>query len=155
MYRHLEAAWKRPAKSSFGDVSIQDLMRARVVAWRRQPSINRVDKPTRLDRAHRLGYKAKPGFVMVRVKVRRGGAHKLRPILGHRQKRMGVTKYTPSKSLKLIAEQRASRKFINLEVLNSYWVWQDGQSKWFEIIMLDPQSPHVKADRDVNWVCRS
>lgn len=150
MYRHLEEAWKRPAKSY-----IQDVMRARVVMWRRQPTVNRVEKPTRLDRAHRLGYKAKPGFIMVRVRIRKGGAQKLRPILGHRQKRMGVTKYTTAKSLKLIAEQRANKKFPNLEVLNSYWVWQDGTSKWFEIIMLDPQSPHVKADKNVNFVCKA
>ena len=112
MYRHLEEAWKRPAKSY-----VQDLMRHRVVAWRRQPAITRVEKPTRLDRAHRLGYKAKKGIVVVRVRVRRGGAHKLRAILGRRPKKMGVTKYTPAKSIQLIAEQRASKKYPNLEVL--------------------------------------
>ena len=149
MYRHLKEAWKRPAKSY-----VQDLMRQRVVAWRRQPAVNRVDKPTRLDRAHRIGYKAKKGIVVVRVRVRRGGAHKLRAVLGRRPKKMGVTKFTPAKSIQLIAEQRASKKFINLEVLNSYWVWQDGVNKWYEVIMVDPESPHIKADKDLNWVCR-
>ena len=149
MYKHLEQAWKRPDKSY-----IQDLMRERVIVWRRQPSIVRVDYPTRLDRAHRLGYKAKNGIVVVRVRVRRGGAHKLRPVLGRRHKRMGVTKYTPAKSLKLIAEQRASRDYPNLEVLNSYWVWQDGVNKWFEVIMIDPSSPQIKADKDFNWVVK-
>lgn len=149
MYRHLAQAWKRPDKSF-----VQDVMRQRVIQWRRQPAVNRVDKPTRLDRAHRLGYKAKGGIIVVRVRVRRGGAHKLRPVLGRRHKRMGVTKYTPAKSIQLIAEQRATKKYPNLEVLNSYWVWQDGVNKWYEVIMLDPASPHIKADKDLNWVCR-
>ena len=149
MYRHLEEAWKRPAKSY-----VQDLMRQRVVQWRRQPAVARVDKPTRLDRAHRLGYKAKKGIVVVRVRVRRGGAHKLRASLGRRQKKQGVTKYTPARSIQLIAEQRAARKFPNLEVLSSYWTWQDGVNKWYEVIMLDPSSPHIMADKDLNWVCR-
>ena len=92
MYRHLEEAWKRPAKSY-----VQDLMRQRVIAWRRQPAVNRVEKPTRLDRAHRLGYKAKKGIVVVRVRVRRGGAdlglRRVRAQLDPRQrapKRSGV-----------------------------------------------------------------
>jgi len=147
MYRHLQRAWRKP-----GDSYVKDLMRERIIIWRRQPVIVRVDKPTRLDRARRLGYKAKKGFVVVRVRVRRGGRRKPRPVLGRRQKRMGVKKFTPAKSIKLIAEERADRKFPNLEVLNSYWVWQDGQSKWFEVIMVDPHSPSIKSDKDVGWI---
>ncbi len=149
MYRQLAKAWKRPDKSY-----VQDVMRQRVVQWRRQPSVNRVEKPTRLDRAHRLGYKAKSGIIVVRVRVRRGGAHKLRPVLGRRHKRMGVTKYTPAKSIQLIAEQRAGREYPNMEVLNSYWVWQDGVSRWYEVIMVDPESPQIKADKDLGWLSK-
>jgi len=50
---------------------------------------------------------------------------------------MGVTKFKPAKSLQLIAEERAAKKFPNLEVLNSYWIWEDGQYKWFEVILAD------------------
>jgi large subunit ribosomal protein L15e len=39
--------------------------------------------------------------------------------------------------MKLIAEERAARRFPNLEVLNSYWVWEDGVHKWFEVLMVD------------------
>jgi large subunit ribosomal protein L15e len=147
MYRHLQQAWKRPDKSY-----VKDLMRERVITWRRQPSIVRVEKPTRLDRARRLGYKAKKGFVVARVRVRRGGRRKSRPKMGRRQKRMGVAKITPAKSIKLIAEERAARKYPNLEVLSSYWVWEDGVSKWYEIIMVDPNSPSIKSDKDVGWI---
>ena len=147
MYRHLRQAWKRP-----GDSYVKELMKKRVIRWRRQPSIVRIEKPTRLDRARRLGYKAKKGFVVVRVRVRRGGRRKPRPRMGRRQKRMGVSKYTPAKSLKLIAEERAARKYPNLEVLNSYWVWEDGTSKWFEVIFVDPHHPSVESDKTVGWI---
>ena len=40
--------------------------------------------------------------------------------------------------MRLIAEERAGKKFPNLEVLNSYWVWEDGRFKWYEVIMVDP-----------------
>jgi large subunit ribosomal protein L15e len=147
VYRHLREAWKRP-----GDSYVKELMKKRVIRWRRQPSIVRIEKPTRLDRARRLGYKAKKGFVVVRVRVRRGGRRKPRPRMGRRQKRMGVSKYTPAKSLKLIAEERVARKYPNLEVLNSYWVWEDGTSKWFEVIFVDPHHPSVKSDKTVGWI---
>jgi len=149
MYRHLQQAWKKPSESY-----VQSMMRKRVITWRRQPVIVRIDKPTRLDRARRLGYKAKKGFVVVRVRVRRGGRRKPRPKMGRRQKRMGVKKYTPAKSIKLIGEERVARKYPNLEVLSSYWVWEDGISKWHEVILVDPNSPSIKSDKDVGWIAR-
>lgn len=66
---------------------------------------------------------------------------------------MGVKKITSKKSLKRIAEERAARKFPNLEVLNSYWVWEDGVYKWFEVILVDPHHPVIKSDPDINWIC--
>jgi len=50
---------------------------------------------------------------------------------------MGVKKHKVSKSLRLIAEEKAARKFPNLEVLNSYWVGEDGRYKWYEVILVD------------------
>jgi large subunit ribosomal protein L15e len=147
VYSHLQKAWKKPDQSY-----VRGLMRQRAIRWRRQPAIARVEKPTRIDRARRLGYKAKKGFVVVRARVRRGGRRKPRPKMGRRQKRMGVSKYTPAKSIKLIAEERVARKYPNLEVLNSYWVWEDGVSKWFEVILVDPSSPSIKSDKDVGWI---
>ena len=34
----------------------------------------------------------------------------------------GITKITMAKSTQRIAEERASKRYPNLEVLNSYWV---------------------------------
>jgi large subunit ribosomal protein L15e len=149
-YKYLADAWKRP-EASF----VKEVMKQRVIEWRQQPTIVRVERPTRLDRARRLGYKAKQGFVIIRVRVRRGWLKRPRPKAGRRPKRMGVTKVKRAKSLRLVAEERAARKFPNLEVLNSYWVWEDGRYKWYEIIMVDPHHPVVRSDKNVNWICES
>ena len=146
-YKYIAEAWAKPEKSF-----VDALMRTRLVEWRRQSTITRIDKPTRLDRARKLGYKAKQGFVMARVRVRRGGMRKQRPRSGRRPKRMGVKQFKVGKSMKLIGEERVGRKFPNLEVLNSYWVGEDGRSKWFEVIMVDPNHPVIKADENINWI---
>ena len=148
-YKYVAEAWKKPE-----DSFVKDLMKQRVIEWRKQPTLVRVDKPLRLDRARKLGYKAKQGYVMVRVRMRRGGSRRQRPKSGRRQKRMGVIKLKLAKSLKLMAEERAARKFPNLEVLNSYWVWQDGLYKWYEIIMVDPNHPVIKSDKTINWITK-
>lgn len=146
-YKYVAKAWKKP-EASF----IKELLKQRVIEWRRQPTIVRVERPTRLDRARKLGYKAKQGFVVVRARVRRGGLKRPRPKAGRRPKRMGVAKLKPAKSLRLIAEERAAKKFPNLEVLSSYWVWEDGSHKWFEVIMVDPNHPVIQSDKNINWI---
>jgi large subunit ribosomal protein L15e len=146
-YKYIAEAWSKPEKSY-----VDELMRQRLIEWRKQPTVIRIEKPTRLDRARKLGYKAKQGFVIARTSVRRGGLRKQRPRSGRRPKRMGVAKFKPGKSLRLIAEERVGKKFPNLEVLNSYWVGEDGRHKWFEVILVDPNHPVIKTDKDVNWV---
>ncbi|MCD6414388.1 MAG: 50S ribosomal protein L15e [Candidatus Diapherotrites archaeon] len=122
---------------------------------RTQPVVMRVERPANLSRARSLGYKAKQGFVVVRVRVKRGSGMHTRPSRGRRPKRMGVNKLTRAKSKQLIAEERAQRKYPNLEVLNSYWVIEDGTYKWYEVIMLDPNNPAIKGDKDFSWILSS
>jgi large subunit ribosomal protein L15e len=148
-YKYIAKAWEKP-EASF----VKELNWHRLILWRKQPAIFRIEKPTRLDKARKLGYKAKQGFVVVRVRKRRGGLSKSRPRSGRSPRRMGVTRFKPAKSMRLIAEERAARKFPNLEVLNSYWVGEDGRHKWHEVILVDPAHPVIKADKDVNWICK-
>jgi len=147
MYVWLRELWKRPYDEPLGS-----LLKARMIQWRKQPAIVRIEKPTRLDRARALGYKAKQGFVVVRVRVRKGGLSKPRPRSGRRPKRMGVYGYAPKKSHRWIAEERAARKYPNLEVLGSYWVGDDGVYKYFEVIMVDPHHPVIRSDSDLKWL---
>ncbi len=146
-YKYIAQEWANPEKSF-----VEELMRQRLVEWRKQHTVTRIERPTRLDRARKLGYKAKQGFVIARTRVRRGNLRKPRPRSGRRPKRMGVKKFKPSKSLRLIAEERTAKKFPNLEVLNSYWVGEDGRSKWFEIILIDTNHPVIKSDKNINWI---
>ena len=124
----------------------------RLVEFRKQHAIERIEKPSNLARARALGYKAKPGYVMVRARVKKGSRAKQRPRKGRKPHALGVTKYTAKKSLQWIAEERAQRQFPNLEVLNSYFVLHDGKHKWYEIIFVDPHHPVIIADSRINWI---
>jgi len=150
VYRYIGEAWKKP-KASY----LRELRQIRLVEWRKEPAVIRLKRPTRLDRARSLGYKAKDGIIVVRAKVRRGGRRKSRPTHGRRSKRMGVHKITPKKSLQRIAEERTARKYPNMEVLNSYWVAEDGKRKWYEIILIEPANPVIKSDKTLNWICHA
>ncbi len=81
---------------------------------------------------------------MVRVRVRRGGARKPRPVSGRRQKAMGVSKFTRSISLQKVAERRAVRRYPNLTVRDSYHLYSDGMSHWYEVILLDQHHPALQ-----------
>jgi len=149
MYAYVREAWKRPEESD-----VKALLWDRMQVWRRQGTVVRIERPTRIDRARNLGYKAKQGIVMARVKVRRGGRRRSRYIRARRSNRMGKNRRTPGKSLKRIAEERASRKYPNMEVLNSYWVGEDGHNKWYEVILLDPHHPSIINDKTLNWISK-
>lgn len=150
MYRFIAEAWNRPSESY-----VKGLQWERLIEWRHEENFLKVDHPTRLDRARKLGFKAKQGFIVVRGRVRKGSLRRRQIRKGRRAKRRGINKITMGKSLQRIAEERAAKKYPNMEVLNSYWVGMDGQHEWFEIIMVDPHHPVIKADKNINWICSS
>ena len=53
-YKYIAKAWKKPEESF-----VKELMWQRAIEWRKQPTIVRIERPTRLDRARNLGYKEK------------------------------------------------------------------------------------------------
>lgn len=147
-YQHVRKAWKKPKK-------IKELIKKRLIEWRRQHTVERIDKPTRIDRARALGYKAKQGYVLARVRIKKGGRRRrLYGRRGRKPSKAGLVKFTPGLSLRTIAEQKAARKFKNLEVLNSYPVGDDGVSAWFEIILIDPNHPVIKTNPKINWIVK-
>jgi large subunit ribosomal protein L15e len=121
-------------------------------AWRKGSVIEREDKPIKSWRARELGWKDKQGFVVVKARVRKGG-RKRRTTSGGRKPSKTYLYGTVKKSMQWIAEERASRKFQNCEVLASYWLWEDGQYKWFEVILVDTHNPHITNDKEINWIC--
>ena len=144
MYHYLREAWKKPSAGE---------LRKKLAEWRKSTAIERIENPSRLDRARSLGYKAKPGFVVVRVRLKRGGRMKSRPMGGRRSRRQ-IRKKVLKQSYQWVAEQRAARRYRNLEVLNSYWTGKDGIYYFFEVILIDPFHPQIRADPSLNWICR-
>ena len=85
-------------------------LKAKAVVWRTEPTVKRIDRPSRLDRARRLGYKAKQGIVVVRTRVGRGGMRKQRPVSGRRPKHQGVVHIKQSDNMRKVAERRVNEK---------------------------------------------
>jgi large subunit ribosomal protein L15e len=150
MYAYVREAWKKP-----GETEVKTLLWHRMQEWRRQGSVVRIERPTRIDRARSLGYKAKQGIVVARVSIRRGGRRKSRYIRGRRTARMGMRRMAAGKSIQRIAEERAARRFPNMEVLNSYWVGADGRQKWYEVILVDGHHPAIRSDANLSWMASS
>jgi large subunit ribosomal protein L15e len=144
--KYLKQFWKSP--------EYEKLLKKRLISWRREPVILRIERPTRLDRAHSLGYKAKQGFVLARIRIGKGSSKREEPTGGRKPRHAGMTSITPKMNLQHIAEMRVARKFPNLEVLNSYYAAEDGKSKWFEIILVDPSHSCIKNDPKLNWICQ-
>tara|TARA_Y100000310_G_scaffold181327_1_gene181244 strand:- start:1450 stop:2013 length:564 start_codon:yes stop_codon:yes gene_type:complete len=128
-----------------------ELKRERMVSWRRSDAVERIERPTKLDRARSLGYRAKKGILLARVRVLRGGRKRplikkgRRPKARRRLKILGMNYQT-------ICERRANKKFKNCEILNSYFVGKDGKNIWYEVVMVDRNSPEIKKDKKLSWV---
>ncbi len=142
LYQHLNHTWRSldPAQ-----------LRSRMIAWRQENAVTRIERPTRLDRARALGYKAKPGFILVRVRLARGGRMRPKIRAGRKPKKFRRMKVIDV-NYQTVAEQRANKMYPNLEVLNSYEIARDGIYAWYEIILLDKQHPSIQADHRTQWI---
>lgn len=115
---------------------IHEILRTRLIEWRRSNSVVRVEHPTRLDKAHMLGYRAKQGYIITRVKLLRGGHERPRISSGRKSKNTR-RKLVLGMNYRWIAEQRANKKYPNCEVVNSYFLAKDGRYAFYEIILID------------------
>ncbi len=133
--------------------NIKESLKEKLIAWRKSKAIVKINKPTDIGRARTLGYKDKKGFVIVRVRLKRGGRKRPKPGKGRRSKRQ-TTRKILKMNYRWVAESRAQRKFKNLEVLNSYKIGKDGKHYFFEVIMLDPNKPEIKKDKNLAWITK-
>ena len=124
-------------------------LREKAVIWRKQNAVTRVDKPSRITRARRLGYKAKQGITVVRMRVGTGGMRRQRPRGGRRPKHLGVTRIKAAVSMKQVAERRVLERYPNMKLLGSYFLYKDGMHYWFEIILADPSHPSIAKDKEL------
>lgn len=144
MYKYLRSLWKKPSEG------LGEIQKNRLVIWRTESVVTRTERPLRLDRARSLGYKAKQGFAVARVRVNKGGRKTPDVSGGRRPKRSGRF-FTLNKPKKQVAEEKAATKYRNMEVLNSYWVGEDGKNIWYEVILADRNHPSVMKDSDRGW----
>ena len=124
-------------------------LRQRAVVWRNENAVTRVEKPSRIARARRLGYKAKQGIIVVRMRVGTGGMRKQRPRGGRRPKHLGVTKIKADVSMKQVSERRVLERYPNMKLLGSYFLYKDGMHYWFEVILADPSHPRIAKDKEI------
>jgi len=145
MYQYIREAWKKPNEV------LEELQHQRIIQWRQEPTTIRIERPTRLDRARSLGYKAKPGFIIIRQRVNRGGRQ--RPQIRHPRRPKAMSRRKDlTMNYQQVAENRAAQKYPNCEVLNSYYVAEDGLHYWYEVILVDRTHPQVLADPRINWI---
>jgi large subunit ribosomal protein L15e len=148
IYKYVREIWKNP-KSNLGDI-----WQKRILEWKKENVTVRIKRPTRIDRARSLGYKAKQGFLIVRQRVNRGGRQRATIRHGRRSKHFGRRKDL-DKSYQSVAEERAVKKYPNCEVLNSYYVGEDGDYFWYEVILIDSVHPQILSDSRMNWIFKS
>lgn len=124
---------------------IEELDKQRIMKFRSERSTKRIKQPTKPGKARSRGYKAKQGFVIVRQRVRTGGRQKEKLKAGRKSSNTG-RKQSLNKNYQAIAEEKASVEYPNLTVLNSYEVVGDGKHRWYEVILVDKESPSIQDD---------
>jgi large subunit ribosomal protein L15e len=148
-YKYLEELYKHKQSDL-----LRFLLRVRCWHYRQLAAVHRASRPTRPDKARRLGYKAKQGYVVYRVRVKRGGRKRpvSKGITYGKPKTAGVAQLKFQRSLRSVAEERVGRKCGGLRVLNSYWIAQDSTYKFFEVILVDPSHKAIRRDARINWI---
>ena len=124
-------------------------LRDRVITWRKQDAVTRIEKPSRILRARRLGYKAKQGIIVVRMRVGTGGMRRKRPTGGRRPKHLGVTRIKAAVNMKQVAERRVLERYPNMSLLGSYFIYKDGMHYWYEVILADRSHPRITKDKEL------
>ena len=124
-------------------------LRDRVVSWRKQDAVTRIEKPSRILRARRLGYKAKQGIIVIRMRVGTGGMRKKRPTGGRRPKHLGVTRIKADDNMKKVAQRRVLERYPNMTLLGSYFLYKDGMHYWYEVILADSSHPRIAKDKEL------
>ncbi|KAK7072960.1 60S ribosomal protein L15 [Halocaridina rubra] len=132
------------------------LLRIRAWHYRHLNKLHRAPRPSRPEKARRLGYKNIHGIFIYRIRVRRGG--RKRPVpkgaTYGKPKSHGVNQLKPTRNLQSLAEERVGRRLGGLVVLNSYWVAQDSTYKYYEVIMLDPRRGAIRRNPYYNWAAK-
>merc|ERR1712227_853852 len=100
-YKYLEEFWRKKQTDVF-----RFLARLRNWEFRQLPAVHRCSRPTRPDKARKVGYKAKQGYLIYRVRIRRGG--RKRPVhkgqVYGKPRNAGINHLKARRSLRSVAE---------------------------------------------------
>lgn len=111
-YRYIQELYRKKQSEV-----LRYLLRIRVWQFRQLTKLVRSPRPSRPDKARRLGFKAKQGFVIYRVRVRRGG--RKRPVpkgcTYGKPKSHGINELKPYRCLQSVAEV----SFLHLKIMTS------------------------------------
>ena len=147
LYKRIKELWNAPPNKE-----MKEIWFSRLIEWRKEVAVVRIQRPTRLDRARALGYKAKQGIILARVRVTRGGRQRRGSLKKGRRSKAARAKKIVDINYQSVAERRANNKFKNCEVLNSYYVGKDGRHAFYEIILIDRDHPQIKSDKQLKGV---
>jgi large subunit ribosomal protein L15e len=82
------------------------ILRLRTWEYRQLAVIHRASRSSRPDKARRLGYKNKEGYIIYRVRVRRGGRKRpvAKGIVTGKPTSVGINQLKPTRNLRSVAE---------------------------------------------------
>lgn len=143
MFSRQDITWLRMWQQNAPEI------RQKAIQWRKEPAFKRIPKPSRIQKARRLGYKAKQGMVVIRARVGTGGMRRQRPVAGRRQKHLGVTRMKAEINMQQVAEKRTQQRYKTLKLLGSYFLYKDGFHYWYEVILADPSHPRISKDKEL------
>ncbi|KAM5272687.1 LOW QUALITY PROTEIN: large ribosomal subunit protein eL15-like [Ctenodactylus gundi] len=106
------------------------------------------------DKIHRLGYKAKQGYVVYEIPVHCGGRKCPVP--------KGATSGKPAPGVKQLQFVRSLQSVAEatwwhcgaLRVTNSYWVGEDSTGKFFQVMITDPFHKATRRNPDTQWITK-
>ncbi|MEK6945122.1 MAG: 50S ribosomal protein L15, partial [Thermoproteota archaeon] len=52
-------------------------------------------------------------------------------------------------SMKEVAEHRVLKRYPNMKLLGSYFLYKDGMHYWFEVILADPSHARISKDKEL------
>merc|ERR1711953_1657792 len=150
-YKYQQELWRKKQSDT-----MKHILRVRAWHYRHLPSIHRAVTPTRPAKARQMGYKAKQGFSVFRVRVRRGCRKRLAPKGATYGKPVneGVNHLKFQRRIQSVAEERVGKALGGLRVMNSYWVGQDSTYKYFEVIMVGPNHNAIRNNPKLQWVTK-
>ncbi len=123
---------------------------------RQYNDVYRVERPFNLIRARSLGYKAKLGYALYRVGVRKGDPVRSQFNNGNTRGKCvnaGIHQIKGSLNDRVQAEMLVGKKHTNMVVLNSYMIGKDAFFKYYEVIAVDINHNAIRNDPKINFLC--